>query len=70
MVILSIIDLNVNASSFVHYPHQLILRIKMKADILQDTQRILDLIAKRDLDDDGEIEFIRLKKTIKISLFI
>jgi hypothetical protein len=27
----------------------------MKTNILQDTQRVLDLIAKRDLDDDGKI---------------
>ena len=27
----------------------------MKKTVLQDTQRILDLIAKRDLDDDGKI---------------
>jgi hypothetical protein len=27
----------------------------MKTNIVQDTQRILDLIAKRDLDDDGKI---------------
>jgi hypothetical protein len=29
----------------------------MKTNIIQDTQRILDLIAKRDLDDDGKILF-------------
>ena len=27
----------------------------MKTDMIQQTQRILDLIAKRDLDDDGKI---------------
>jgi len=30
----------------------------MKTNIVQDTQRILDLIAKRDLDDDGNIWFL------------
>jgi hypothetical protein len=32
----------------------------MKTNIVQDTQRILDLIAKRDLDDDGNIWFLGL----------
>jgi hypothetical protein len=32
----------------------------MKTNIVQDTQRILDLIAKRDLDDDGKIVFSML----------
>lgn len=30
----------------------------MKTDVIQDTQRILDLIAKRDLDDDGRVTFL------------
>jgi hypothetical protein len=29
----------------------------MKTDILQDTQRVLDLIAKRNLSDDGKIVY-------------
>jgi hypothetical protein len=33
----------------------------MKTNIVQDTQRILDLIAKRDLDDDGKIAFSMLE---------
>ncbi len=28
--------------------------ITMKTDVIQQTQRILNLIAKRDLDDDGK----------------
>ena len=28
----------------------------MKADMIQQTQRILNLIAKRDLDDDGKLK--------------
>jgi hypothetical protein len=29
----------------------------MKTDMIQQTQSILNLIAKRDLDDDGKIQF-------------
>ena len=28
----------------------------MKTELLQETQRLLDLIAKRDLDDDGKAD--------------
>ena len=30
----------------------------MKTDTIQQTQRILNLIAKRDLDDDGKCELV------------
>ena len=30
----------------------------MKTDLVQETQNVLDLIAKRDLDDDGKLQLI------------
>jgi len=42
----------------------------MKTNIVQDTQRILDLIAKRDLDDDGKIWFFRINNKMSWFLFV
>ena len=41
----------------------------MKTNVIQDTQRILDLIAKRDLDDDGRVPtvLLRLQRLINFS---
>lgn len=42
----------------------------MKTDTIQQTQRILNLIAKRDLDDDGKDKLIdRSRWKIVLSLF-
>ena len=57
-MVLIIVHSKDNVLSSIYHIHQLILIIKMKTNIIQDTQRILDLIAKRDLDDDGKIDFI------------
>lgn len=41
------------------YPLISLIQFKtMKTDALQQTQRILNLIAKRDLDDDGKIDLL------------
>ena len=42
--------------------------ITMKTDMTQQTQRILNLIAKRDLDDDGK-SYIFDKTSIDVCLF-
>jgi hypothetical protein len=36
----------------------------METNILQDTQRILDLIAKRDLSDDGKIVYTQINEKV------
>jgi len=36
----------------------------MKTNIVQDTQRILDLIAKRDLSDDGKIVYTQINEKV------
>jgi hypothetical protein len=54
-VVSNIVYSNDNASNSVDHIHPLNQSVKMKNNTIQDTQRILELIAKRDLDDDGKI---------------
>ncbi len=42
----------------------------MKADMIQQTQRILNLIAKRDLDDDGKIDFFLMINPLLFFFFL
>ena len=41
----------------------------MKRNIIHETQCVLDLIAKRDLDDDGKIRFSSNERNNRIHLY-
>ncbi len=54
-MVLRIVIIKDNVLSSIHPFISLIQDLIMKTDMIQQTQRILNLIAKRDLDDDGKL---------------